>query len=79
MAQHPAEKFIKATDTAFAIVRTCTICKHYDMVRKGRPGTMGRGWGMREGNKQRGRLIQHIKEMHPEAIFPSGKEVAENA
>jgi hypothetical protein len=31
-------------------------------------GRLGRGQGMREGNKQRGILIQHIKAEHPEVL-----------
>ncbi len=68
MACHPADKFIKAFDGPMAITRSCTLCKHYDLVRKERPGNAGRGWGMREGNKQRGRMIQHVKSEHPEAL-----------
>jgi len=42
-----------------ATVRVCDICGHIEKVVKGRPG-VGRGYGMREGNKARGRMIQHI-------------------
>lgn len=63
-----ADKFIASVDGPFAIVRTCKICKHTDVLRKPRAGDRGRGWGFREGNKQRGRLIQHIREKHPEAL-----------
>jgi ribosomal protein L13E len=61
-----ADAFITHADGPRAIVRSCKLCKHVDIVRKER--SPGRGWGMREGNKQRGRLIQHIKECHPEAL-----------
>lgn len=47
-----------------AVVRQCTLCKHFELVRKGLRG-VGRGYGMREGNKARGRIIQHIKLNHP--------------
>lgn len=43
----------------FAIVRVCGVCGHTEKVAKGRPG-VGRGYGMREGNKARGRMIKHI-------------------
>jgi hypothetical protein len=65
---HPADRFIKATDAPRGIVRACTLCRFSDLVLKPRPGTAGRGWGMREGNKQRGRLIAHIKTAHPEVL-----------
>lgn len=47
----------------FAVVRVCDICGHTELVRKGQPG-VGRGYGFREGNKARGRMIQHIKKEH---------------
>lgn len=62
----PADKHFKRFDGPAAIVATCNHCKHADIVRKER--NPGRGWGMREGNKQRGRMIQHIKTMHPEKL-----------
>jgi hypothetical protein len=43
-----------------AVVRFCRFCKHVEVVRKGLRGA-GRGYGMREGNKARGRMIQHLK------------------
>lgn len=63
---HPADKFIKRFEGPLAVVRSCTICGHFDRLPKVRGG--GRGWGMREGNKQRGRLIQHILAAHPESL-----------
>ena len=63
---HPAEKFFTRINGPFAIAATCKVCKHGDVVRKER--NPGRGWGMREGNKQRGRMIQHVKEAHPEVL-----------
>lgn len=45
----------------FAVIRACVICGHIEKVVKGKPG-VGRGYGMREGNRARGRMIQHIKE-----------------
>ena len=49
----------------FGVSRRCKLCTFFDQRRKVRGA--GRGNGMREGNKQRGRLIQHIKASHPEA------------
>ena len=48
----------------FGITRTCTICGHHLHRASGR----GRGSGMREGNKQRGKMYQHIKAEHPEYV-----------
>ena len=50
----------------FAVVRICRYCKHYETVPIGRG--YGRGYGMREGNKARGRMIQHLKQTHPEKL-----------
>lgn len=54
----------KTTEGPQAVIRNCLYCKHFELVRKGRPG-VGRGYGMREGNKARGRIIQHVKAAHP--------------
>jgi hypothetical protein len=62
----PADKHFTRHDGHFAIVANCHHCKHTDVVRKER--NPGRGWGMREGNKQRGRMIQHVKSVHPEVL-----------
>ena len=48
-----------------AVVRACRLCDHSEILRKGIQG-VGRGYGMREGNKARGRIIQHVKAAHPE-------------
>lgn len=62
----PADKFFGRHNGPRAIVGACRLCKHVDVVPKER--NPGRGWGMREGNKQRGRMIQHVKQVHPEAF-----------
>lgn len=54
-----------------ATIRTCLICKHAEIVRKTPKGLglgrgPGRGYGLREGNKARGRMFDHYKEKHPE-------------
>lgn len=68
MARSIAEDFIKCTETATAVVRYCTVkgCKHIDLRRKPFPGSAprGRGNGFVEGNKQRGRMIEHVKTAH---------------
>jgi hypothetical protein len=51
--------------TSLGTVRACRFCGHIERLA---PGVgKGRGFGMREGNKARGRIIQHVKETHPEA------------
>lgn len=70
MARSWAEQYFKVSEGPFGVVRFCTLCDFYD-VRKKTKGT-GRGTGMREGNKQRGRLIQHIKQAHPEKAPKEG-------
>jgi len=67
MPGHWADDFYTYRDGPLAIVRSCNLCRFFDLVKKAPQGSAGRGWGMREGNKQRGRLIQHIKTAHPEA------------
>jgi hypothetical protein len=69
MAYHPADRFFNRFDGPFAITAGCKLCKHVDVVRKER--SPGRGWGMREGNKQRGRMIQHVKACHPDVLASS--------
>lgn len=64
-----ADKFFIRKDMPRAIVAYCKLCKHSDVVMKER--NPGRGWGMREGNKQRGRMIQHVKDAHPDALHPT--------
>jgi hypothetical protein len=58
--------YIKTTGP-YATIRACRHCKHFEKVLKGLPHA-GRGYGMREGNKARGRIIQHIKTAHPEVL-----------
>ncbi len=55
----------KTVEGPLAVVRACKYCKHIEIVKKGLRGA-GRGYGMCEGNKARGRMIQHIKATHPE-------------
>ena len=61
-----ARLFIEKVNGHFAIGRTCTVCRFGITLSKER--YPGRGWGMREGNKLRGQMIQHIKQVHPEVI-----------
>ena len=56
-----------------AVIRQCAHCKHFEIVRVGMNG-VGRGYGMREGNKARGRMIQHIKSAHPQVV-PQDKRI----
>lgn len=59
----PSDKLYKTVVGPMAVIRTCTVCGHFEIVKKGLRG-VGRGYGMREGNKARGRMIQHIKQAH---------------
>ena len=61
----PKDLFRKV-EGPLAVVRICKICGHQEVVKKGLPG-VGRGYGLREGNKARGRMIQHINECHKKA------------
>lgn len=64
MALHPAEdRYVIRLRGPLAVTRACRLCKFYQTRRLG--ARTGRGTGMREGNKQRGVLIQHLKEAHP--------------
>lgn len=62
---HADDLMFKVSTGPLAVIRQCLHCKHFEIVRKGLPG-VGRGYGMREGNKARGRIIQHVKTAHPE-------------
>lgn len=62
-----AEHFIEKTDKPLGVVRICTICKHSEVVKKGVRGA-GRGYGMKVGNQARGKMIQHVKEKHPNEL-----------
>lgn len=64
---HPAENFIRVSEGPFAVVRACTLCGFRSIVKKGLFGA-GRGYGMREGNKARGTMIQHVKACHAAAL-----------
>jgi len=55
----------KEVSGPLAVLRECTLCKHHTIVKKGIRG-VGRGYGLREGNKARGVMIQHFKTVHPE-------------
>lgn len=58
---------MKVFRAPLGVVRVCPCCKHSEIVKTGIQG-VGRGYGMREGNKARGRMIQHIKATHPEYV-----------
>jgi hypothetical protein len=70
-ASNPIERaFVKHYVGPLASDRVCTICGHKESFSCGR-GT-GRGHGMREGNKARGRIIQHVKAAHPGEVAGLG-------
>ena len=57
-----AKLFVDKADGKFAIVRRCTICSF--TLSKPKERNPGRGWGMREGNILRGKMVQHVKDEH---------------
>lgn len=57
----------RVVEGPIAVIRVCKICGYMETVRKGRP-KVGKGYGFREGNKARGRMIQHIKKEHPNSL-----------
>ena len=61
-----AKFFVQTTNGHFAIGRTCTVCR-FGLTRQ-KERNPGRGWGMREGNILRGKMIRHVRESHPELI-----------
>jgi hypothetical protein len=62
-------EFFTTIKTRIATTRACNFCRHCETIRHstGLGLDRGRGFGFREGNKARGRMIQHVKEKHPEA------------
>lgn len=62
-----AEDHMKTTMGPLATIRTCTVkgCGFSAKVKRGALN-VGRGYGMREGNKARSKVINHIKSAHPE-------------
>ena len=60
----PDELMFKTLTGPLAVVRECLECKFANSVKKGIRGA-GRGYGMREGNKNRGAMIKHFRECHP--------------
>ena len=65
---HPAEEHFTRHEGPLAISAGCKLCHHTEVTKKLPDGYAGRGWGFREGNKLRGRMIQHIKAKHPEVL-----------
>lgn len=63
------DEHFKTYEGPFAVVRACNYCNHIEKVQKG-VRNAGRGYGMREGNKARGRMIQHLKAEHPWVFIP---------
>lgn len=59
-----ADALTTKREAAFGVVRICRVCGHHLARRRG----VGRGAGMREGNKQRGEMYRHIKDAHPGAL-----------
>ena len=57
------DKYVKEIRRPLGTVRQCKLCGRKELVRKGQPGA-GRSYGLREGNKARGRMIQHLRKDH---------------
>ena len=58
--------FFTSVSGPMASVRCCVICGHIEKFPKGVQG-VGRGYGLAQGSKSQGRMIQHIKAEHPDA------------
>lgn len=62
----PCDKFIRKVVGVYKVARICTICGFRDSYpRSNGVVRFGRGHGFCEGNRSRGRLIQHIRSEHP--------------
>ena len=66
MTTHPAEKLFTRAAGPIGIAAHCNLCRHKEFIPKAHKP--GRGWGLRETNKLRGRMIQHVKQCHPEVL-----------
>jgi hypothetical protein len=62
-----AAEHFTTVEGPFAVLRCCNHCRHVEKVQKGLRGA-GRGYGMREGNKARGRMIEHINTVHQDKL-----------
>ena len=63
MVRRISEGLVLRTNDRVSMGAVCTVCGYRDAVLKvSRPG---KGWGLREGNRLRGRMIQHVQDMHP--------------
>lgn len=76
-ARIPDERMWKDTHGPLGVLRACLLCMFHTTVRKGIPG-VGRGYGMRMGNKARGEMTQHFKTAHA-AQYKALKVAAEAA
>lgn len=67
MTHRAYEKYATEFEGPLAVVRGCRLCDFHLLRHKAVRGRAagGRGVGFREGNKQRGAIIQHIKTAHP--------------
>lgn len=57
-------KLVREAEGPLAKVRVCRLCGFVVTLPKHPFGGGGRGYGMREGNKARGVMIQHLKLRH---------------
>jgi len=59
---HDDEMF-RTVKGPFGVVRVCKFCEYRVVMRTGISG-VGVGYGFREGNKARGKMIQHYNKEH---------------
>ncbi len=57
------DEMFRVAKGAFGVARVCKFCEYRVTVRTGIPG-VGVGYGFREGNKARGKMIQHYNKEH---------------
>lgn len=65
---NPLDQLIGRSQGPSGVVRWCRVpgCRFFLYRRTGAGG--GRGEGFREGNRQRGEMIRHLRAEHPEAV-----------
>lgn len=57
----------------FAVVRACNFCDYKVVLKTGQRG-VGCGFGFREGNKARGKMIQHYNKIHKTTMEVKGND-----
>ena len=57
------DEMFRTSKGPFGIVRICRFCEYKVVLKTGLRGA-GRGYGFCEGNKARGKMIQHYNKTH---------------